>query len=84
MVSMWFGRRGEQTVMWAVSDALGLLYLVYIDGLVQDCGNSSALAMELLQSCTKLTIWGIAFYVAKFFYGSARFHYVSNRQELCF
>ena len=23
----------------------------YIDGLVQDCGNSSALAMELLQSC---------------------------------
>ena len=23
------------------------------DGLVQDCGNSSALAMELLQSCTK-------------------------------
>ena len=25
----------------------------YIDGLVQDCGNSSALAMELLWSCTK-------------------------------
>ena len=25
----------------------------YIDGLVQDCSNSSALAMELLQSCTK-------------------------------
>ena len=24
-----------------------------IDGLVQDCSNSSALAMELLQSCTK-------------------------------
>ena len=23
------------------------------DGLVQDCNNSSALAMELLQSCTK-------------------------------
>ena len=23
------------------------------DGLVQDCSNSSALAMELLQSCTK-------------------------------
>ena len=23
-----------------------------IDGLVQDCSNSSALAMELLQSCT--------------------------------
>ena len=25
----------------------------YINGLVQDCSNSSALAMELLQSCTK-------------------------------
>ena len=23
------------------------LYTLYIDGLVQDCGNSSALAMEL-------------------------------------
>ena len=26
-----------------------------IDGLVQDCSNSSALAMELLQSCAKPT-----------------------------
>ena len=25
----------------------------YFDALVQDCSNSSALAMELLQSCTK-------------------------------
>ena len=29
----------------------------YIDGLVQDCGNSSALALELLQSCTKPSIY---------------------------
>ena len=29
----------------------------HIDGLVQDCSNSSALAMELLQSCTKPLIW---------------------------
>ena len=29
------------------------LYTSYIDGLVQDCSNSSVLAMELLQSCTK-------------------------------
>ena len=29
----------------------------YIDGLVQDCSNSSALAMELLQSYTKPSIW---------------------------
>ena len=28
----------------------------YIDGLVQDCSNSSALAMELLQSDTKSSI----------------------------
>ena len=27
--------------------------MVHIDGLVKDCSNSSALAMELLQSCTK-------------------------------
>ena len=37
---------------------LGWLYpksseLLHYDGLVQDCCNSSALAMELLQSCTK-------------------------------
>ena len=32
---------------------------VYIDGLVQDCSNSSALAMELLQSCTKPSIWNL-------------------------
>ena len=25
----------------------------HVDGLVQDCSNSSALAMELLQSCAK-------------------------------
>ena len=29
---------------------------IYIDGLVQDCSNSIALAMELLQSCTKPSI----------------------------
>ena len=32
-------------------------YIRYIDGLVQDCSNSSALAMELLQSCTEPSIW---------------------------
>ena len=32
------------------------LHGAYIDGLVQDCSNSSALAMELLQSCTKPSI----------------------------
>ena len=28
----------------------------YIDGLVQDCSDSSALAMESVQSCTKPSI----------------------------
>ena len=28
-----------------------------IDGLAQDCSNSSALAMELMQSCAKPSIW---------------------------
>ena len=33
--------------------------LIYIDGLVQECGISSALATEILQSCTKpsIDIW---------------------------
>ena len=29
------------------------------DGLVQDCSNPSALAMELQQSCIKPSIWGL-------------------------
>ena len=28
-------------------------YTLWFDGLVQDCSNSSAVAMELLQSCTE-------------------------------
>ena len=28
-----------------------------IDVFVQDCSNSSALAMKLLQSCTETSIW---------------------------
>ena len=29
----------------------------YSDGLVQDCSNSGALAIELLQSCTNPSTW---------------------------
>ena len=29
----------------------------YFNGLVQDCSNSIATALELLQSCTKSSIW---------------------------
>ena len=32
------------------------VWVPYIDGLAQDCSNCSALAMELLQSCTKSSI----------------------------
>ena len=32
-------------------------YLHYFYGFVQDCSNSSALAVELLQSCTKPLIY---------------------------
>ena len=32
------------------------LFRQYIDGLMHDCSNSSALAVELLQSCTKSSI----------------------------
>ena len=35
----------------------------YFDGLVQDCRNSSELAMELLQSCTKPSKYGIIFQI---------------------
>ena len=33
-------------------------YIHYIDGSVQDCSISSALAMEILLSCTKPSIYG--------------------------
>ena len=31
----------------------GSLWLLQVDGLMQDCGNYSVLAMELPQSCTE-------------------------------
>ena len=36
----------------AITGTTKMVY-TYFDGLVQDCSNSSTLAMELLQSCTK-------------------------------
>ena len=35
-----------------------MFFSLYIDDLVQDFSISSALAMEILQSCTKPSIWG--------------------------
>ena len=34
----------------------------YFNGLVQDCSNSTANALELLQSCTKPSIWDSTWY----------------------
>ena len=31
----------------------------HVDGIMQDCSNPSALAMRLLQSCTKPSIWSV-------------------------
>ena len=38
------------------------LHVLFADGLVQGCGNSSVIAMELPQPCTKLDtcVWNTA------------------------
>ena len=41
------------------------VYSIHIDGLVKDCSNSSALAMELLQSCAKPSIRYSSYQVGK-------------------
>ena len=46
----------RQGVNWT-SDAL--VYLVYIDGLAQDCSISIANALEMLQSCNKPSIYAL-------------------------
>ena len=47
----------DNSSMDTTNTSLDLLkQLTYIDGLVQVCNNSSALAMELQQSCTKPSI----------------------------
>ena len=43
----------EETASIVCSLSIYAISHSHIDGLVQDCSNSSALAMELLQSCTK-------------------------------
>ena len=40
--------------VWGVLCEIQVSFIyLHFDGLVQDCNNSNALAMELLQSCTK-------------------------------
>ena len=38
---------------WYFTYYINEYFTYYTDGLVQDCSNSSVLAMELLQSCTQ-------------------------------
>ena len=38
---------------------------IYIDGLMQDCGSSSVLSMELLRSCTESSKCG---YISAYIY----------------
>ena len=45
---------------------------LHLDGLVQDCTFSSALAMEILQSCTKPSICGCCFHNCRSRYGSVK------------
>ena len=44
---------------WSILLTLAFKPLVYFEGLVQDCSNSSADVLELLQSFTKPSIWSI-------------------------
>ena len=44
------------TVQWPWCDMAGYSICMNMDGLVQDCGDPSALAMELPQSSTKPSI----------------------------
>ena len=40
-----------------IFERLKTLRIGYFDGFMQDCSNSIANALELLQSCTKPSIW---------------------------
>ena len=55
-----------------------------IDGLVQDCSISSALAMEILQSCAKPWIWYqcICGVVCPLFFLRSRIHWSPNRPSM--
>ena len=52
--AMVFPLKGKQVIV--LHEKWWKLQIYYFDGLGQDCSNSSALAMELLQSCTKSSI----------------------------
>ena len=47
----------ENDLNFIIHGLIAVLVWGEIDGLVQDCSNSIANALELLQSCTKPSIW---------------------------
>ena len=53
--ALWFSLRIKGRKSHLVDAVMSHYHMVHndIDGLVQDCSNSSALAVELLQFCTK-------------------------------
>ena len=53
--ALWFSSRIKGLKSHLVDAVMSHYHMVHndIDGLVQDCSNSSALAVELLQFCTK-------------------------------
>ena len=55
------------------SDRLIYIYYIYINGWVQDCSNSSALAMELLQSYTESSIYYHAYVVKSVTFDECRY-----------
>ena len=46
-------------VCWKLNVSTNWILRKPIDGLVQDCSNSIAKALELLQSCTKPSMYGL-------------------------
>ena len=50
MLVIWFSPQSKLCVWPFLCD------IDYFDGLVQDCGISSALTMDILQFCTKLPL----------------------------
>ena len=59
-----------------------IVIIEYIDGLERDCSNSSALAMELLQSCTKSSICNWMHWYQRYFHNFVGDTYLDFR--LCY
>ena len=51
--AVWLYEPMVNVLMWKRGDSSAYAGVLHIDGLMQDCSNSSALALELLDSCTK-------------------------------